>query len=127
MCCNGFRIILMFSLAALSFVFNSFIPSIPVIVWYLVSINIFTFLLFIIDKYHSIKERKRVRELSLHFFSIAGGFIGAFLAMILVKHKLRKKVFLLWQSIISIIWIICIIYVINNLEIIQNTLQSLSK
>jgi len=116
----------MFSFAALSFMLNNFIPSIPVILWYLVSINVFTFLLFVIDKYHSIKERKRVPEMSLHFFSIAGGVFGAFIAMIVAKHKIRKKLFLSIQGFIGIVWIISIFYVLTNLEIIQNALQSLN-
>ncbi len=126
MCCNGFRIILMFSLAILSFTLNSFMPTIPVIVWYLLSINIFTFLLLVIDKIYSLKERKRVPEISLHFFSIAGGIFGALIAMIIARHKIRKKLFLSIQGIIAIIWIISIYYVLTNLETIQNALQSLS-
>lgn len=126
MCCNGFRIILMFSLAGLSFMLNSFMPSIPVILWYLASINFFTFLLFIIDKYHSTKERKRVPEMSLHFFSIAGGIFGALVAMLIVRHKIRKKLFLSTQGVITIIWIVAIYYVLTHLEAIQKGLQGLS-
>ena len=126
MCCNGFRIILMFSLAILSFTLNNFIPTIPVIIWYLMSVNIFTFLLFIVDKIYSLQQRKRVPEMSLHFFSIAGGIFGALLAMIAARHKIRKKLFISIQSIIAIIWIFSIYYVLTNLETIQNALQSLS-
>ena len=126
MCCNGFRIILMFSLAVISFVLNDFYPTIPVILWYLISINLFTFLLFSIDKYYSVKKRKRVPEISLHFFSLAGGIFGALIAMVVVKHKIRKKIFLSIQIIIAIIWVISIYYILTNLETIQNALQSLS-
>jgi len=126
LCCNGFRIILMFSFASLSFMLNNFLPSIPVILWYLVSINLFTFLLFAIDKYHSIKDKKRVPEMSLHFFSIAGGVFGALIAMIITKHKIRKKLFLFIQSIITIIWIGSIFYILNNLKTLLNALQSLT-
>ncbi|HIP30172.1 MAG TPA: DUF1294 domain-containing protein [Sulfurospirillum arcachonense] len=126
MCCNGFRIILMFSLAVLSFTLNSFMPNIPVILWYLVSINIFTFLLFGIDKYYSLKERSRVPEISLHFFSIAGGIFGALIAMLAFKHKIRKKLFLSTQGVITIIWIVAIYYVLTHLEAIQKGLQGLS-
>ncbi len=116
----------MFSLVALSFMLNNFIPSIPVILWYLASINIFTFLVFLIDKYHSVKKRKRVPEISLHFFSIAGGVFGAFLAILVAKHKIRKKLFLSVQGLIGIVWTISIFYVLANLESIQNALQSLN-
>lgn len=123
MCCNGLRIILMFTLAVLAFTFNSFIPSIPVILWYLISINVFTFLLYSIDKYYAMKERKRVPEMTLYFFSFAGGFLGAILSMILTKHKLRKKLFISIQAVITIIWLVCIYLVLNNFETIQKALH----
>ena len=123
MCCNGFRILLMFSFAALSFIFNNFIPSVPVVIWYLISINIFTFFIFLIDKLHSIKNRKRVPETSLHFFSFAGGFLGSILGIVIVKHKIRKKLFLSIQITIMIIWILSIYYVLQNIETIQKVLN----
>jgi len=106
-----------------AFTFNSFIPTIPVIIWYLISINIFTLFIFIIDKYHSIKDRKRVPELSLYFFSFAGGILGALIAMIVTKHKIRKKLFLSIELVIFSLWMISIYYVLNNLEEIQKVLN----
>jgi uncharacterized membrane protein YsdA (DUF1294 family) len=107
----------------IAFTLNSFIPTIPVIIWYLVSINIFTFFVFTIDKYNSTKERKRVPELSLHFFSFAGGIFGAFISMLVTKHKIRKKLFLAIQTTILILWVFSIYYVITNLEVIQKALN----
>lgn len=126
MCCNGIRIILMFSLAFLSFTLNNFIPSIPVIVWYLLTINIFTFLLLVIDKIYALKDRKRVPEMSLYFFSIAGGVLGALLAMIVARHKIRKKLFLSIQVFIALLWIVSVYFVLTNLDAIQKALQGLS-
>jgi uncharacterized membrane protein YsdA (DUF1294 family) len=116
----------MFSLAIIAFALNNFMPSIPVIIWYLVSINLFTFLLFVIDKYFATKDRKRVPEMSLHFFSFAGGVFAALLAMVLVKHKIRKRLFLTVQCCIALVWIVAIYYVLTHLEAIQTFLQSLS-
>jgi uncharacterized membrane protein YsdA (DUF1294 family) len=116
----------MFALAALAFMLNSFVPSVPVILWYLFSINIFTFLLFVIDRYYTAQDREVVPEFSLYFFSIAGGFIGAFLAIVIVRHKIKERVFLLWQGVILIIWLVVIYYVFNNFEVIQKTLQGLT-
>jgi len=126
MCCNGFRIILMFSLVVIAFILNGFMPFISVIIWYLGSINIFTFLLFSIDKYHSIKDRKRVPEVNLHFFSFAGGVFGAFISMLVFRHKIRKKLFLAIQFTILTLWIISIYYISTHPQIIQNALQKLS-
>ncbi|MBL0687610.1 MAG: DUF1294 domain-containing protein [Sulfurospirillum sp.] len=123
MCCNGFRIVLMLLLVVSSFLLNSFMPIMPVVFWYFASINIFTFLLFVIDKYNSSKERARVPEISLYFFSIAGGIFGALFAIIITKHKIRKKIFLMWQSLILLIWLISIYYLLTHLEAIQKYLQ----
>lgn len=69
------------------------------------------------------KERKRVPEMTLYFFSFAGGFLGAILSMILTKHKLRKKLFISIQAVITIIWLVCIYLVLNNFETIQKALH----
>jgi len=126
MCCNGMRIILMFTFTILAFVLNKYISTIPIITWYLISINIFTLLLMVIDKYHSIKGRKRVPLMNLYFFSIAGGFLGLIIAMLLTKHKLSNKAFLLWQILITMIWMITIIYILTHMDKIQNALAILA-
>jgi len=113
----------MFTLVITSFFLNNFIPNIPVIIWYLASINIFTLFLFFIDKYNSIKNRKRVPEMSLHFFSFAGGIVGAFIAMFSVKHKIKKKLFLSIQIVIAFIWTFAVYYVLTNLDVIQKALN----
>lgn len=125
MCCNRFRIILMFSFAILAFILNSYLPTIHVLLWYLISINIFTFILLIIDKYNAMKDRKRVSNVSLYFFALAGGFLGTILAMLVARHKIRDKLFLFWQTLIAVIWGIGIVYVINNSDEIKQIVKDL--
>lgn len=127
MCCSSFRILLLFAFVVISFFLNNFFSSIPVILWYLVSINIFTFFLFIIDKIYALKNRPRVTEITLYFLSLAGGIFGAFIAMIAVKHKLKKSGFLYLEILILITWTISIYFIITNLEQIQYTLGQLTK
>lgn len=127
MCCNNFRILLLFVFVSISFVFNNYIPSIPVVLWYFFSINVFTLFLFSIDKYYALKNRKRVSEASLHFLSLAGGIFGAILAMIGMRHKLQKERFLYIQLLILFFWLISVYLVIANLEQIQNALAILVK
>lgn len=112
MCCNSFRILAMISLTAMAFIFNYYIPSVSVIYWYIGSINFFAFLVFSIDKFHAIKSRRRVNEYTLHFLSLAGGFIGSWIAMIATRHKIKKRKFLTIQILITTIWI-AILYYIN--------------
>lgn len=125
MCCNGFRIILMFTLAVLSFGLNAFTPSIPVILWFFVVINTFTLLLFGIDKYYASKERQRVSELTFYFFSVAGGFLGILLGMALFRHKYHKKEFFIIEMTITVFWLFALWFIINNFEKIQRFLQHL--
>ncbi|MCF6173003.1 MAG: DUF1294 domain-containing protein [Campylobacteraceae bacterium] len=126
MCCNGFRILIMFLFTFSSFALNIFMPNIPVIVWYFGSINIFTLILFGIDKLNSTKERKRVPELSFHFFSLIGGIIGVLLGILIFRHKLRSKYFLLIQFIILLLWILAIFFIFKNIDAIISWGQSFS-
>jgi uncharacterized membrane protein YsdA (DUF1294 family) len=127
MCCNGLKILVLFSFVVTAFFANGFFPSLPVILWYLILLNIFTFFLFIIDKYYSLHERKRVPEATFYFLSAAGGVYGEFIAMLLSKHKIRKKSFLFIQIFIFILWSIGIYEVIIHLESILQALKELTK
>jgi len=120
---NRLRIILMLTLVIMSFTLNSFIPNIHIAIWYLVSINIFTFFLFFIDKLYAIKNRKRIPEMSLYLFSFAGGAVGAVVGMIVTKHKIRKKSFFAFQGLIFLLWILFAYYALTHIEIIRRALS----
>ena len=126
MCCNSFRILIIFLFTFSSFALNIFIPSIPVVAWYFGSINIFSFILFGIDKLNSTKERKRVPELSFHFFSLIGGVVGILLGIIAFRHKLRNRYFLLIQFVILLLWILAIFFIFKNIDAIISWGQSFS-
>ncbi|MFA7084963.1 MAG: DUF1294 domain-containing protein [Arcobacteraceae bacterium] len=74
------------------------------------TINIITFFFFGLDKQLAIKNKHRISENKLHILSIFGGFIGAFVAMFLFRHKIKKFPFMLIQTTISILWILLIGY-----------------
>ncbi len=126
MCCNGFRILIMFLFTFTSFALNIAMPNIPVIVWYFGSINLFTLILFGIDKLNSTKQRKRVPELSFHFFSLIGGVIGLFLGIVLFHHKLNNRYFLLIQFILLILWAVGLYFIFQNIATIISWGQSIS-
>lgn len=65
-----------------------------VLLLYLIIINIFSFLLFGIDKFLAIKSKRRVPEKDLLVLSFIGGAIGGLLAMFIFKHKVNKGSFL---------------------------------
>ena len=66
---------------------------------YLIFINIFTAILYGIDKLKAINNTKnnisRVSENTLFIFAFIGGSIGAIISMILFRHKIKKLSFMI--------------------------------
>lgn len=60
---------------------------------YLVAINLFSFILFYIDKRKAEKDKWRIKESTLHFSSFLGGTLGSIAAMMLFHHKTKKLKF----------------------------------
>ena len=60
---------------------------------YLVAINVFTFCIYGIDKYKSQHARWRISESELLGLAVIGGSIGAWLGMLLWRHKTLHKKF----------------------------------
>ncbi len=78
-------------------------------VYYLIGINILSFIVYGIDKYLAIKKAYRVSEYNLFILSIFGGSIGSILGMKVFHHKTRKLSFWIVNIISLIIWLIIII------------------
>lgn len=56
-------------------------------------LNLVTFYVYWQDKYAAQQRRWRVKEDTLHFFSLAGGWGGAWLAQRVLRHKSVKAAF----------------------------------
>ena len=78
-------------------------------IWYLLGINIFSFIIYGVDKLLAVKKLFRVSEYSLFILTIFGGGIGSLLGMKVFHHKTKKKVFWIINIIASIIWIIIMV------------------
>ena len=78
-------------------------------IYYLLIINIITFIIYGIDKYKSIKHKYRISENTLIILAILGGPLGAFLGMITFHHKTKKKKFII-IPIILLIWVYILIF-----------------
>ena len=63
--------------------------------YYLISINVLTFLLYGIDKWKARRGKWRIPEDTLIWLAIAGGSIGALLGMYLFRHKTQHRKFTL--------------------------------
>ena len=64
-------------------------------IYYLIGINILTFLLYGIDKWKAQRDKWRIPEDTLIWLAIVGGSIGALLGMYLFRHKTKHKKFTL--------------------------------
>ena len=73
--------------------------------YYLVLINILSFILYGIDKRKSIKRENRISEFQLFFVSLLGGSLGSILGMKAFHHKTLKWYF----------WFLNIVFLIVHL------------
>ena len=66
-----------------------------VLIYYLIGINVLTFLIYGIDKWKAKKDKWRVPEATLLMLAVLGGSIGALLGMSVFHHKTRHKKFII--------------------------------
>ena len=69
-------------------------PSIlRIVILYLIAINVVTFLLYGIDKFKAQRSKWRIPESVLLGLAVIGGSVGAWLGMIVWRHKTQHKKF----------------------------------
>jgi uncharacterized membrane protein YsdA (DUF1294 family) len=61
--------------------------------WYLLIINLFAFTCYGIDKLKAKRSAQRISERSLLLLAVAGGSIGAWLGMLVWRHKTKQATF----------------------------------
>jgi len=83
------------------------------IVYYLIALNIVTFLVYGIDKIKAKQKIRRIREASLLVLAVLGGSIGALLGMYVWHHKTKHKKFKYGLPLILLAQI-ALIYFINK-------------
>ena len=67
--------------------------NVAIIIYYLLTINLLTFVTYGIDKYKARHKHWRVREASLLLLAALGGSPAALLAMHLFRHKTQHNKF----------------------------------
>lgn len=77
-------------------------------IYYLIIINIISFIICFIDKRKAIKHKWRIPENVLLFISFIGGVFGFMISMVLFHHKTKKAKFLILEPIFMILWIFII-------------------
>jgi len=83
------------------------------VTYYLIVINIVTFLVYGIDKWKAKQGRWRISEATLLMLAVIGGTIGALLGMQVWRHKTMHKKFRYGLPLILLAQI-ALIYLISN-------------
>lgn len=78
--------------------------------YYLISINLISFILMFIDKRKAIHNKYRIKESTLLFISLLGGCFGTLLGMYLFRHKTKKLKF-------KLVHLFCIIYIVVFIKV----------
>ncbi len=81
---------------------------------YFIFINVSAFSVYGIDKYLAVKDKRRLSEYSLLLLSFLGGSMGAFVAMLLFRHKIKKISYMMKYIVIVILQIVAIWYIYQN-------------
>lgn len=74
-------------------------------IWYLIGINILSFLTYGIDKKLAQKKLYRISEYTLFVISFFGGSVGSLLGMKFFHHKTKKKIFWILNFLFLFMWI----------------------
>lgn len=80
------------------------------LIWYLIIINIVTFIFFAVVKIKAIKGKWRIREIVLLGLSFIGGTIGGLVAMYICRHKIKSPQFKIGMPMILLAQIITMAY-----------------
>ena len=113
MCCFGTRVFLLMLITVLSFVFARLWPVLPVVGYYFILANLLSILMFSLFFKGLLPSFVKVNV--IHYFSLIGGFLGAFLTMLVFK-KVAKDKFNLTELIIFLIWVVILLVVIFKFQ-----------
>ena len=86
-------------------------PITTIIVFYLVILNVLTFLLYGIDKWKAKRSRWRIPESVLLGMAAVGGSVGAWLGMRIWHHKTQHKKFRYGVPAILVVQIVLLLWI----------------
>lgn len=97
----------------LQLAFWSFFAAHKGIIYYLVAINILTFVAYALDKLAAIEGRSRIRIVTLLLLAGAGGSIGALIAIYTLRHKINKDYFTVGIPLIILAQVFLLFFAMN--------------
>ncbi|WP_199906109.1 L-arabinose ABC transporter [Campylobacter concisus] len=122
MCCFGTRVFLLMLITVLSFVFARLWPILPVVGYYFILANLLAVLMFSLFFKGLLPSFVKVN--AIHYFSLIGGFLGAFLTILIFK-KVAKDKFSLVELIIFLVWIAILLFVIFKFQAILDIFRGI--
>ncbi len=82
---------------------------------YLISINLFSFIVMAIDKIKAKHGWWRVPEKSLMILAVSGGSLGMLLGMYVIRHKTKKLKFSLGVPVILCLQVLAAVFLLKNI------------
>ena len=83
------------------------------LIYYLLAVNVLTFIVYGVDKWKAQRGRWRVPEASLLGLAALGGSVGAWLAMQLFRHKTQKKKFRYGVPALFVLQVAAVVFYLN--------------
>ena len=89
------------------------------LIYYLLAVNVLTFIVYGVDKWKARRGRWRVPEASLLGLAALGGSVGAWLAMQLFRHKTQKKKFRYGVPVLFVLQVAAVVLFINMIHQVE--------
>jgi len=83
------------------------------LIYYLLAVNVLTFIVYGVDKWKARSGRWRVPETTLLGLAALGGSVGAWLAMQLFRHKTQKKKFRYGVPALFVLQVAAVLFYLN--------------
>lgn len=83
-----------------------------ILLYYLIIVNMITFLIYWTDKRRAKKGKWRISEKTLILLACAGGSLGALVSMLLFRHKTKHLKFMAGVPFILFVQILVCIFVV---------------
>ena len=87
-----------------------------VLFYYLMGINLLTFLVYGLDKRKARRGKWRIPEATLLLLAVFGGSIGALLGMSVFRHKTKHKKFLIGLPLILIAQVALAVFILTKVS-----------